>query len=393
MIKRIKLTKRAVDQASPPIEVRQAFIWDTDVSGFGLRITKAGTKSYIFQYRNTSGTAKRKTIGKHGAITADNARQIAREWYFYAKKGGDPAADARSARDAPSISDLCDDYLSRHAQRNKRARSLEGDIDYINRFIKPAWGRKKVLEVSLADVERLAASLGERKTTANRLVSLLSKMFNLARKWGWCARNPTEGWQKNTETKRERYLSTEELTRLLTLLEVHPNQRACYIVRLLLLTGARSGEVLGMKWSNVDLELGRWTKPAHTTKQKRTEIIPLSEAALGLLRELRSGAPVEAIYVFPGNSLGKPMTTIKTFWGQVRRDAGINDVRLHDLRHTFASHLVSSGQSLETIGRLLGHTQAQTTARYAHLQDDALRKATNLFASASGYTAKNHNEN
>lgn len=392
MTNTIRLTKRAVDQAAAPETGSQAFVWDSEVRGFGLRITPAGTKSYIFQYRTASYGGRRKTIGKHGAITVDQAREIARDWYAEVRKGGDPAATFRAHREAPTVGQLCDEYLTRHAKQNKRPRSVVGDTSLIDRFIRPAMGRKKAHEVVLADVERLAASLGERRTTANRLVALMSKMFNLARRWKWCETNPTEGWQKHAETKRERYLSTEELARLLTVLDGHPNRRACNIVRMLLLTGARRGEVFGMTWPNIDLNVGRWTKPAHTTKQKRTEIIPLSETAVDLLREIREDAPADAVYVFPGDVAGEPVTTIKTFWGQVRRDAGINDVRLHDLRHTFASHLVSSGQSLETIGRLLGHTQPQTTARYAHLQDDALRKATNMFSGVSGYRAKSNDE-
>lgn len=204
MPERSKLTKRAVDQAVAPAGTSQAFIWDTEVSGFGLRITRAGSKSYIFQYRNAAGRETRKTIGKHGSVTADQARQIARNWSFMVRSGGDPAAALRAAREAPTVADLCDDYLSRHAQRNKRRHSIESDTSFIRRFVKPALGRKKVHEVSLSDIEHLAASLGERKIAANRLVALLSTMFSLARQWGWCEKSPAEGWQKNLEIKRER---------------------------------------------------------------------------------------------------------------------------------------------------------------------------------------------
>ncbi|MCY0146584.1 site-specific integrase [Hoeflea sp. G2-23] len=390
----IKLSKRVVDQTLPPSDGSKCtFVWDSDVKGFGLRVMNTGTKSYVFQYRASGGRTRRKTVGKHGSITVDQAREIARDWYVQVRSGGDPAAESRESRNAPTVEHLCERYLNEHAKRNKRPRSVEGDTDYIARFIKPQLGRKKVSEIELTDIERLADSLGDRRTTANRLVALLSKMFNLARRWNWCDHNPTEGWQKNPETKRERYLSKDELGRLVTAMDGNANQRGCNIVRILLLTGARRGEVFSMHWADVDLSIGRWTKPAHTTKQKRTEIIPLSEAAIALLRQIRHKAPADNVYVFPGDVPGKPMTTIKTFWRSLRKEANIDDVRLHDLRHTFASHLVSSGESLETIGRLLGHSQPQTTARYAHLKDEALRKATNLFSDASGYRPKARDEN
>lgn len=383
-----RLTKRVVDQTMPPADGSVLFVWDADVKGFGLRVTKAGTKSYVFQYRISSGDTKRKTIGKHGSITVDQAREIARDWYAQARKGGDPAAEGKAGRDAPTVDDLCARYLESHAKRNKRPRSVEGDTDYINRFIKPQFGRKKVHEVTLADIERLADSLGDRRTTANRVVALLSKMFNLARLWHLCERNPTEGWQKNSETRRERFLSSEEVFRLLEAMDGNSNVRGSNIVRMLLLTGARSGEVFSMRWADVDLTIGRWTKPAHTTKQKRTEVIPLSDAATILLREIRKAVPADSPFVFPGEVPGEPMTTIKTFWRSICREAKIEDVRPHDLRHTYASHLASSGQSLVMIGRLLGHSQPQTTARYAHLHDEALRAATNKFSEASGYRRK-----
>lgn len=206
-------------------------------------------------------------------------------------------------------------------------------------------------------------------------------MFSLAVKWGWRGDNPVRGIERYQEERRERWLSDDELSRLLGILSAHPNQRAANAVRFQLLTGARIGEVLSARWLDIDLVRGIWTKPSHHTKQTRTEHVPLSAAALVLLAELRTRTNDEEQYLFPGDAPGKPLQDIKKFWRNITEKAGLADYRLHDNRHTHASHLVSSGLSLEIVGRLLGHTNPLTTKRYAHLADDPLRTAANRFGS------------
>jgi integrase len=214
---------------------------------------------------------------------------------------------------------------------------------------------------------------------ANRFLALLSKMLSLAVKWGWRTDNPVKGIERFQEERRERWLSDRELSQLLSVLIAHPNQRAANAVRLQLLTGARLGEVLNARWSDFDLDRGVWTKPSHHTKQKRTEHIPLSGPTLALLIEMREKADPNEANLLPGNASGRPLQDIKKFWKAVTEQAGIADYRLHDNRHTHASHLVSSGLSLEIVGRLLGHTNPTTTKRYAHIADSPLRAATERF--------------
>jgi integrase len=180
------------------------------------------------------------------------------------------------------------------------------------------------------------------------------------------------------ENRRDRWLSLEELTRLKDALDRHPSRRGARAIWLMVLTGARKNEVLQATWDQFDLDRGVWTKPAHTTKQKRVEHVPLSQAAQELLCEI--GRDASGPYVFPGDAHGKPLQEIKRVWDGVRRETSLQDVRLHDLRHTFASHLVSGGVSLFLVGRLLGHTQASTTERYSHLADEPLREASQRFA-------------
>ena len=243
---------------------------------------------------------------------------------------------------------------------------------------------------------------------ANRTVETLRKAFNLAIRWNWSERNPAAGVRRNPEDKRSRYLNKTEIGALAQALNDHSEPASANAIKLLMLTGARRGEVLGATWAMFDLENGIWTKPSAHTKQRRLHRVPLSGPALRLLADLKEEATRNARkhgvamspYVFPGVD-GKPLTDIKRTWASVCLKAGLIEqvekkgrngkplkgkdgkaimiaqpsVRMHDLRHSFASILVSAGASLPLIGQMLGHTQPQTTARYAHLYDDPLRKA------------------
>lgn len=367
-----KLTKRFVDLAQPG--PKDVFHWDQDIPGFGLRVKPSGAKSYLVQYRQ-DGRSRRMTLGRHGVITADEARKLARQHLGSVAHGENPAENRLTRRKAPSMKDLCDDYMGRHALPNKRASSVRNDYAMIENIILPKLGTKKVADVTRRDVEPILHRMKATPYRANRVRALLSKMFSLAVAWEWRDDNPALGIEKFQEEKRDRWLNEEELKRLTTVINAHPNQRAANIIRLLILTGARRGEALNATWDQFDLKRGVWTKPAHTTKQKRTEHVPLSGATVELLTCMKAQHSADSRYLFPGDTPGKPLNCIKKFWEEARTAAKIEDCRIHDLRHTFASHLVSSGVSLPIVGRLLGHTQPQTTQRYAHLADNPLRLA------------------
>jgi integrase len=234
----------------------------------------------------------------------------------------------------------------------------------------------KVTQIEHADVDRLHRKLSERAPyQANRMAAVLSKMMNFAVKLGWRADNPVRGLERNHEDRRERFLSPAELAALSAALQEHGDQRSADAIRLLILTGARRGEVLGATWDQFDLIAGVWTKPSAATKQRKTHRVPLSAPALQLLASIRQRQGDEQRFVFPGDVLGRPLADIKKTWASVCKRAGIEGCRVHDLRHTFASILVSGGGSLPLIGAMLGHTQVSTTARYSHLADDPLRAA------------------
>ncbi len=377
-----KITKTFVDSASGPASEsgkNQVFYWDDALKGFGIRVTANGVKSYVVSYRNSAGQPKRITLGKHGKLTPDQARKLAQTKLADVAYGRDPAVEMKNAREAPTMKDLCDDYIKLHAEPYKRPSSVRDDKRTINKVIIPKFGTEKVSRVARRDIEELILSFKKKKATANRVRALLSKMFNLAIQWNWRTDNPVKGVMKFPEEKRTRWLSLDELERLNEALSGTDNTRAANAVRLLILTGARRGEVFNANWDQFDLSRGTWTKPSHLTKQKRTETIPLSSPALLLLNELAEARDKKCPFVFPGDAKGKPLNDIKKFWRDICAEAKLEDVRLHDLRHTFASHLASGGLSLSIIGKLLGHTQASTTLRYAHLADESLRAASNQF--------------
>jgi integrase len=242
-----------------------------------------------------------------------------------------------------------------------------------------------VAEITRRDIEAFRDAQRGTPIAANRKLALLSKMFNLAIGWGWITSNPVDGVQRNHENRRERYLTAAEIERFNAAADAYIAQsaqkavarRSVAAIRLLALTGARRGEVLKARWEQFNFDVGTWTKPSGHTKQKRTHRVPLSPVAVELLLEVQAERQHSSGYVFPakGGSSGH-MTDVKKAWEKIRAIAALPGVRLHDLRHTYASILASDGLSLPIIGALLGHTQASTTQRYTHLLDDPLREAT-----------------
>lgn len=378
-----RITDKLVKGLTQP-EVGNQIVYDDRISGFGVRITARGAVAFVLNYRTIEGRERRYTIGSYPTWSVEAARKRAGELKRQIAGGADPLGTKVAARKAPTIADLGDLYITDHLPR-KRPSSQAEDKSIIAKVIKPRIGNRKVAAVTHADINRLHREISKSTPTrANRIVALLSKMFSLAIKEGWRADNPCRGIERNPEEKRNRYLSSEELGRLTMTLSECRDARAAGIVRLCLLTGCRRGEALAATWDQLDLDAGTWIKLGATTKQKTEHRVPLSAAAVTLLTSILEAAPKGedgepgSRFVFPGKSADVPLTNIRDSWQAIRVAAGIPDVRLHDLRHTYASILASAGLSLPVIGALLGHTQPATTARYTHLFDDPLRKATDI---------------
>lgn len=370
-----KLTKRFVESIIPDCEKMLKF-WDDELKGFGLIVLPSGRRTYCVQYRNIQRVQKMLKIGVHGQVTTEEARVLAKKYLSGVIHGHDPAGMRKEERGLPTITDLARDYLLYHGEK-KRAKSLQEDQKLLNRIILPALGDQLVAKLSRREIEELHRAHKKTPYQANRFLALLSKMFSLANAWEWRMDNPVKGIERYQEEVRDRWLDEEDLKVLWTTLEAYPNPLTACIFKLLILTGARKGELISASWDQFDLEAGVWTKPSHLTKQKKKEHLPLSPQAIEILKEMKSHAT--SSFVFPGKVDGKPVQEIKRAWETIRKKSGFLDLRIHDLRHTHAAHLATNGLTLNIVGKLLGHTQVATTQKYAHLADRATRNAATFF--------------
>jgi integrase len=376
----MKITDATVKTLSAPSSGNKVY-YDGDPAGFGVRVTAAGIRSFVFTYRVRGSQRQRQiTIGRCSNWTARVARDKARALRRQVDDGGDPLGDIAAERQAPTVSELADRFVAEHVAPKTRPGTATAYLGHLNRTIRPALGNLKVAAVKFDDVDRLHRHITDRSGpyAANRTMATLTKMFSLAVRWGYRTDNPCKGVAANRETKRRRYLKDDELPRLLKAMAAHSNRGAVNIVRMLLLTGGRVGEVLAMRWEDVDLGAGTWHKRA-ATKQKADHSVPLSAPARALLSEVaaeQAKGDTKQVFVFPGrNSSSGHYSDLNFFWKDLRDAAGIPDVRLHDLRHSVASVLASSGISLPIIGELLGHATPAMTSRYAHIFMDAQRAA------------------
>ncbi len=374
-----KLTKRTVE--SLPIEAKDYFVWDSQIAGFGLRVMPSGAKTYQVQYRK-GGRTRRVSLGRHGTITAEMARKLALDVMGQVAKGDNPAEEISIQRKAPTVSALCDRFFESHVKERCKSRTQGEYRRAIDLFIKPALGSFKIIDVERKDIAELHHKHRDIPYQANRTLGVLSKMFNLAEIWGLRpdGSNPCRHVPKYREIKRERYLTKEELQRLGTTLadEEAEGAETPFIVaafRLLILTGCRLGEIQTLKWTYIT-DRGIELRDSKTGARR----IPLPAPARAVLSALPStpGNP----YVIEGKLPNSYATDLQHPWQRIRVKAGIPDVRIHDLRHTYASNAVSSGMPIQMVGKLLGHSQLQTTMRYAHLADDPVNRAAEENATA-----------
>lgn len=357
-----KITKRLVDAA----EARSAkyFVWDSEIPGFGLRVLPSGRKGYVVQYR-AGRRSRRISLGPNTVLTCEQARNRAIANVAAARNGKDPAAERDAGRNAITVRELAERF----------DRELE-------RFILPALGQLKVTGITRADVAKFHHDLRHIPYQANRCLEVVAKMFSLAEMWGLRpdGTNPRKHIRKYPEEKRERFLSAAELRRIGEVLREMEAEgielpSAILAARLLILTGCRLNEIMTLQWAHVDLADRVLRLPDSKSGAK---VVYMGQPAVDLLRDAQriDGNP----WVIAGTLPGKRPSDLQPFWQRVRARAGVKDVRIHDLRHTFASTAVASGQGLPMIGKLLGHTQVQTTARYAHLAAEPERMAADAVA-------------
>ena len=397
-----KLTKRIVDGlAAAPSRYT---VWDAQLPGFGVRVSLAGQKSFIVRYRPKGRSEKRYlTIGRYGVLTVDEARDRAKRTLGSVANGEDPAHEAAARRLTPTLAAVAVEFLKTYVAAKRKPKTLLSYTHALNYHVLPKLGQRRLTDVTRTDVDNLHSTLAAHPFMANYVVTVLSSLY------GWAQRskiidegqNPARRIEKFRESRRERFLSRDEFARLGAALreaetigipyevdETRPtakhapkpeNRRvvvapdAIAAIRLLMLTGCRLREILNLRWREVDFERGLLLLEELKTGRKT---VVLGEAAIEILRKL----PRAGEHVFPGADGEKPRSDLKRPWELIRRRARLDGLRLHDLRHSYASVAVGANLGLPIIGKLLGHTQPSTTQRYAHLADDPLRAASDLIA-------------
>ena len=372
-----RITKRSVDALVA--HERERVVWDDDIKGFGVRVHPTGRKAYIVKTRYR-GRVIKMTIGTHGAVTPSYARVRAAEIITDARAGKDPAG---RKTDAPTMRALGRRFLDEYVPAHCKPSTAEEYLRSVKLFIDPRIGSRRVPDIQRSDIAALHHGLRDTPYQANRTLGVLSKMFNLAELWDIRpdGSNPCRHVKRFREENRERFLSDAEYQRLGTALkEIEADGSetppAIAAVRLLMLTGCRLSEIQKLRWEHVDLEAGELRLPDTKTGAK---VVYLGDPPIAVLRGIdrQDGNP----WVIAGRKPGSHLTDLQHPWRRIRARAGLNDVRIHDLRHSFASGGLLVGEGLPMIGKLLGHTQVQTTARYAHLANDPVKSAANRIAS------------
>ena len=404
-----KITKRFVDSAAPRPE--KWIAWDDELSGFGVSVMPSGVKSYVVRFRTAEGRDHRLTIGRHGVVAPDQARTMAREILVEVAKGENPAAERRDRREGATMSDLFDLFFSRHVEPHLTRRTAVGYRYSIEKHLRPAVGALKVAGFTKQDAQRVHFAMRDTPGQANRALAVLSKALALAEEWGMRAEglNPCAKVKKYPEEPRERFLSAVEVDRLgqaLTEAETvglpwvvdesapqakhlaKPENRSTRVdpavvavVRLLLLTGARLSEITELEWAHVDFEAETIALPHQKGRKRRPAPVPTAAMDLLARRERVEGSP----FVFPRAS--DPSRSLSNFvvqsgWERIRRRAGLDDVRLHDLRHTVGTWAARTGANAFQIRDVLRHAGVAMTSRYVNSDHDPQRALVERVGSA-----------
>lgn len=390
-----KLSKKIVDASKPGNA--EYFVWDGDLPGFGLRVFPSGKKSFLVQYRHQRRT-RRITIGLYGPLTPDSARVEAINLLAKITKGGDPSGDRAKARTDLTVAQLCDLYL-REGCKSKKPSTVATDNGRILRHVIPLIGHLPVRSVTRLDIQRFAKDVALGKTAAviktkkrgkarvtggagaaSRTLGLLGGIFTFAIKHaGLIENNPVHGVEKHKDKKLNRFLSMSEIQSLGNALKILEekgmNPVGIAAIRVLILTGCRRSEVLKLTWSEID-----WSNSCLRLNDSKTgaKVVPIGSSAIAILSQIKHWEGSK--YVFPAMRGTGHYVGIQKDWNRVKTEAALLDVRLHDLRRTFASTAALQGQSLITIGKLLGHIDPKTTQIYAHLTEATIQTAANSAA-------------
>lgn len=347
--------------------------YDTAITGFVLECRASGSKAFVLRYTNEYGKQSQRTVGMYGDITFDQARRVAQRWRSEVVLGGDPAAKKAEKRAIPTFAELARQHIAHNATYQKTPHNTDR---VIRCHLLPKWGTMRLDEIKS---QNIATWLAEKRkvlapATVEKIRVTMNRSFELAAQWELpgASPNPVRSVKRpKFNNKREKYLTTDEVKRLLSACDASLCKQLGSIVRLLLLTGARKMELLRAKWADIDLERRAWHIPE--TKTGVPRYVPLSSDAVAVIRGLRRWQ--KCPWLIPNIETREPYTDLKRPWDTARGKAGLPDLRLHDLRHSAASFLVNSGVDLYAVGKILGHADHQSTMRYAHLANDTLMSA------------------
>ena len=383
-----KLTKKMIDKLEA--EDKDYSVFDSELPGFGVRVLPSGRKSYILQYRANRRKVRKKALGMHGVISLEEARKKAFAMLAEVQSGIDPVGVLQEKEKALTVRDLAQKFIEEHIDVHLKEKTAWGYKRNIEKFFLPELGDLKIAEIQRSDISAFHHRRRNSPYEANRCLAMMSKMFNLAEVWGLRPdnTNPCRHVKKYKENKRERYLTQEETKRLgdtLRRMEQEDSESlpAIFCIRLLLLTGCRLSEIQTLKWEYIKWDRQELHLPDSKTGAK---IVYISQQVMQVLRDIKHhlDTPIGNPYVIYGKIENTHLHAMQKPWRRIRQRALLPDVRIHDLRHSFASYAASQGMSLQMIGKLLGHTQVQTTARYAHLMADPIKEAAGQVANAIG---------
>lgn len=371
------ITAALVKSARCPEGKDKATYFDTELTGFMLEVRASGAKTFYQRYRDERGTRHQYRVGTADVLSVSQAREKARQIMAEALYGAaDPQQRRADLRRVPALSDFAHTRYLPHARDTKR--SWRTDVSMLRLHILPAMGSLHLDEITTENITTLMREMkakGYKPPTINRAPMLISTMLNLAKAWKLVPKdseNPASGVTLEHEPHRERYLTPDETRRLFDAIQHDPNPMYAKAVLLLLLTGARKGEITQARWDHVDFH--RRTLLVPRSKSGKPRHIALNAQALDVIRNLDREGP----YLFHSNGAALPATNLYRCWDRIRKRAGLEEMRMHDLRHSFASFLVNNGVSLYVVQNLLGHTQIRTTQRYAHLSQDTLHDAAEI---------------
>ena len=378
----ISLTQQHVSAAKCPDNQSKQEITDLACKGLVLEVRKSGGKTYYLRYTNHRGKQRQYRIGDATVLTLVQARSKCRSTLNQIANGQDPCELKAQSRAVPTFAQFIEDQYMPYVKSYKR--SWETDVSLLKNHLLPRFNKRYMDEIARQDIVKMHSerkASGAAAGSANRLLIMMRYIFNLALKWEvpGVKANPCKGIPLMEENnKMERYLSLEEAERLYGTVCKSENTMLQFIVPMLILTGARKREVLDAKWEDFDLSRRIWRIPI--SKSGKARHVPLSDGALNVLASM----PRTGEWAFANPQTGKPYVSIFYAWDTARKTAGLSDVRMHDLRHSFASLLINSGRTLYEVQHILGHTQVKTTQRYAHLSQDTLLAAANAATVAVG---------